>query len=201
MGLRVKIFIDFWSLQLSWNEYHARRGGGSPVRIPWAPRLYEVLVGCIEEGAVYAGTHVYASYGPDQPKGSKLRRFFNVMDGFTGYDVFLKERAPVGPARCPNADCHLPIVLCPHCQRTIQRTVEKGVDTALVTDLIRFGIDGHYDRAVLVAADADHVPAVRFLASRSRHVTHAWFRGQSNELRNACWSHLFLDDLMPRLLR
>jgi uncharacterized LabA/DUF88 family protein len=93
------------------------------------------------------------------------------MEGFTGYDVFLKERSPVSPARCPNADCHKLITLCPHCQRSIQRTVEKGVDTALVTDMIRFGIDGHYDRAVLVAADADHVPAVKFLASCSRHVT------------------------------
>ena len=107
----------------------------------------------------------------------------------------------MSPSRCPNADCHKLITLCPHCQRSINRTVEKGVDTALVTDMIRFGIDGHYDRAVLVAADADHVPAVKFLASRSRQVTHAWFRGQSNELRNACWSHILLDDIMPQLLR
>jgi hypothetical protein len=148
MGLRVKIFIDFWSFQLSWNEYHAHRGAGGMVRIPWAPRLYEVLVAAVSEDAVYAGTHVYASYGPDQPKGSGLRRFFNVMDGFTGYDVFLKERSPVSPSRCPNADCHKLITLCPHCQRSINRTVEKGVDTALVTDMIRFGIDEHYDRAV-----------------------------------------------------
>ena len=68
MGPRVKIFVDFWNLQLSWNEYHARRGARGTVRIPWAPRLYEVLVGLVSEDAVYAGTHVYASYGPDQQK-------------------------------------------------------------------------------------------------------------------------------------
>ena len=31
-------------------------------------------------------------------------------------------------------------------------------------------------------------------------VTHVWFRGQANELRNACWSHLLIDDLIPHLL-
>ncbi|HEU0301554.1 MAG TPA: NYN domain-containing protein [Longimicrobium sp.] len=122
------------------------------------------------------------------------------MDGFTGYDVLLKERAPRTPSRCPNASCRQPISICPHCQQPIQRTVEKGIDTALATDLIRFGLDGHDDRAILVAAAADHVPAVEFLGNRAKQITHAWFRGQAMELRNACWDHVHLDDLMPDLL-
>lgn len=201
MAPRVRIFIDFWNLQLSWNEHHQRRGARGQVRIPWEPHLYQVLVGKVAEGAVYAGTHVYASYAPGMGKDTGLRRFFNVMDGFTGYDVFLKERAAVSPTRCPHPQCRRPISVCPHCDRSIQRTVEKGIDTALATDLIRFGLDGHYDCAVLVAADADHVPAVEFLGNRGKQVIHAWFRGQSQELRNACWSHVLFDDLMPELLR
>ena len=77
--------------------------------------------------------------------------------------------------------------------------MEKGVDTAIVTDLIRLGIDEHYDRAILVAGDADHIPAVQFLGSRMKQVTHGWFKGSSNELRNACWDHLYFDDLMGNL--
>lgn len=200
MPPRVKIFIDFWNLQLTWNDYHSRRGARRPVRIPWERRLYEVLVRQVRADAVYAGTHVYASYAPGLGKDAGLRRFFNAMDGFTGYDVFLKERAPLSPAKCTNHGCRLPITVCPHCRRSIQRTVEKGIDTALVTDLIRFGLDGHYDCAVLVAADADHVPAVEFLGNRAKQVTHAWFRGQSQELRNACWSHVLFDNLMAELL-
>lgn len=200
VSTRVRIFIDFWNFQLSWNEHHARRGARQPVRIPWTPRLFEVLVGRVGPGAEYAGTHVYASYDPNHGGDTKLRRFFHVMDGFPGYDVLLKERSPRGPTRCPNAGCHQPIDTCPHCQRAIRRTVEKGIDTALVTDLIRFGIDGHYDRAVLVAADADHVPAVEFLGNRGKQITHAWFRGQSGELRNACWNHLLFDEMMADLL-
>lgn len=197
---RVKIFLDFWNFQLSWNEFHERRGSRQQVRIPWSPQLPQVLVQRVDPGAIYAGTHVYASHSPWHANDHKLRRFFNVMDGFTGYDVLLKERAPRTPSRCPNASCRQPISICPHCQQPIQRTVEKGIDTALATDLIRFGLDGHYDRAILVAADADHVPAVEFLGNRAKQITHAWFRGQAMELRNACWDHVHLDDLMPDLL-
>jgi uncharacterized LabA/DUF88 family protein len=200
MPPRVKIFIDFWNFQLSWNEFHTRRGSGSLVRIPWSPQLPAVLVGRIAPDAVYAGTHVYASCNPGQMSDQKLRRFFNVMDGFTGYDVLLKERAPRGPSRCTNPACRELISTCPHCHETLHRTVEKGIDTALATDLIRYGLDGHYDRAVLIAADADHVPAVEFLGNRARQITHAWFRGQAMELRNACWEHIHFDDMMPDLL-
>jgi uncharacterized LabA/DUF88 family protein len=200
MPPRVKIFIDFWSFQLSWNEYHSRRGASSTVRIPWSPRLPEVLVRVVAPDAVYAGTHVYASHGPGDARDSGLRRFFHVMDGFPGYDVFLRERAARGPSKCPNPACRQPIESCPHCRAALHRSVEKGIDTALVTDLIRYGLDGHYDRAVLVAADADHVPAVEFLGDRMKQVTHAWFRGHSGELRNACWNHVHFDELMPSLL-
>lgn len=112
--------------------------------------------------------------------------------------MLVKERKPQNAIRYPS--CRKSIIQCPHCTKSIQRTIEKGVDTALATDLIRIGIDGHYDRAVLVAADADHVPAVEFLGGRMKQVTHAWFKGHAHELRNACWDHLLFDDLMPQLL-
>ena len=162
MATRVKIYVDFWNLQITWNEFHARRGAREPVRIPWEDRFPQVLVQQVAPDAVYAGTHVYASYHPSHGSDHRLRRFLHVMDGFTGYDVLVKERSPRSPSKCPNPRCLKPIAVCPHCQERIERTVEKGIDTALVTDLIRFGLDGHYDCAVLVAADADHVPAVRF---------------------------------------
>lgn len=200
MATRVKIYVDFWNLQITWNEFHARRGARKPVRIPWEDRFPQVLVQQVAPDAVYAGTHVFASYHPSHGSDHRLRRFLHVMDGFTGYDVLVKERAPRSPSKCPNPRCRKPISVCPHCQERIERTVEKGIDTALVTDLIRFGLDGHYDCAVLVAADADHVPAVRFLGQRMKRITHAWFRGQASELRNACWNHIHFEDFMGDLL-
>lgn len=194
------IFVDFWNTQLSWNEWHQRRGARETVRIPWEQRFPRILLQQVDANAVYAGTKVYASYHPGTSSDNGLRRFLHVMDGFTGYDVIVKERSPRSPARCPHPGCRKPIAVCPHCERAIERTVEKGIDTALATDLIRCGIDGHYDRAILVAADADHVPAVKFLGGRMKQITHCWFRGQASELRNACWDHMHLDDLMPELL-
>ena len=195
--MRVKIFIDFWNFQLAWNTFHGKE---PVVKIPWSPRLYEVLVTSLGDTAIYAGTHVFASFDPLSKKDLQLRKFLNVMDGFPGYDVVVKERKPQHHLRCPNDGCRLEIRTCPHCGQEIRRTVEKGVDTALVTDLIRLGIDNHYDRAILIAGDADHIPAMEFLGSRLIQVTHAWFKGSSNELRNACWDHLHFDDLMPSII-
>lgn len=197
--MRVKIFIDFWNFQLAWNDYHRAHGAQNVVKIPWNPRLYEVVVSSIDKAAVYAGTHVFASFDPLSKKDLQLRKFLNVMDSFPGYDVVVKEPKPLHHLRCPNEGCRLEISKCPHCGQEIRRTVEKGVDTAIVTDLTRFGIDDHYDGAILVAGDADHIPAVEFLGARMKQVTHAWFKGHANELRNACWNHVYFEDLMPAL--
>ena len=85
--MRVKIFIDFWNFQLAWNTFHGKE---PVVRIPWSPRLYEVLVTSLGDTAIYAGTHVFASFDPLSKKDLQLRRFLNVMDGFPGYDVVVK---------------------------------------------------------------------------------------------------------------
>lgn len=200
MALRVKLFIDSWNFQLAWNAYH-RSEANNRVVIPWHPRLYNVITSHIDPTAVYAGTHVYASYDPASAKDVGLKKFLtNTMDAFPGYRVILKERKALNPAKCPHDGCRKPITHCPHCARELRRTVEKGVDTALVTDLIRYGIDDHYDRAVLIAGDADHVPAVEFLGGRMRKVTHVWFRNQAIELRKACWDHVLFDTIMGELL-
>ena len=107
--MRVKIFIDFWNFQLAWNDYHRAHGAPNVVKIPWNPRLYEVLVSSIDKAAMYAGTHVFASYDPLSKKDLQLRKFLNVMDSFPGYDVVVKERKPLHHLRCPNDGCRIEI--------------------------------------------------------------------------------------------
>lgn len=197
--MRVRIFIDFWNLQLAWNAYHSAQGASEVVRIPWRNTLPDVITRHVHPEGVYAGTNVYTSWDPANSRDAGLRRFLNVLDGFPGYKVIVKERKPRGPQNCPH--CHQPVTHCPHCSGEMKRTVEKGVDTALVTDLIQLGIDDMFDYAVLVSADADFVPAVEFIQNRTqRRVVHAHIRPQGAELRNACWDHVYLDDMMAELM-
>lgn len=194
---RVRIFIDFWNLQLGWNEFHSP----DRPRIPWDAGLTHALVGHAAADAIYSGCHVYASFDPQTRADAGLRRFLNnVMKGFPGYHVTVKERKPRGRFTCQHQDCRKPISTCPHCRRALRGTVEKGVDTALATDLIEAAIDDQLDMAVLVSADADFVPAVELVQRRTnKHIVHAYFKPKGQELRNSCWSHIYIDDLMGEL--
>jgi uncharacterized LabA/DUF88 family protein len=48
-------------------------------------------------------------------------------------------------------------------------TVEKGIDTLLAIDLVRFGISNSYDVAVIASSDADMLPAVEFAATLGKN--------------------------------
>lgn len=198
--MRVRIFVDFWNFQLAWNRYHEKRGHGRP-RIPWEHRLADVIIRHTRDGATYSGMHVYASVDPLKRRDVALRRFLDVMNRFSGFEVTVKERKPRSPLKCNHEDCRKPIDVCPHCRRAVSRTVEKGVDTALVTDLIQLALDDMLDCAVLVTADADFIPAVEFIQSRTdKRIIHGYFKPEGQALRNACWTHVNFDDLMDELL-
>ena len=75
------------------------------------------------------------------------------------------------------------------------RTVEKGIDTALATDMIKFAWEGAYDVGVLVSSDADFVPVVEFLDSKGIRVVQAGFPPIGSALATACWGSF---DLLAR---
>jgi len=199
---RIRIFVDFWNFQLAWNDYQKAKGRDrKEAKIPWEETLPNVLVQRANPKGIYVGTNVYASIDPESEADRKLNRFLHAMDGFPGYNVTVKDRRPASPVRCTNEDCRKEIFQCPHCNVELRRTVEKGIDTALLTDLIRSAFDNTFDQAVLVTEDSDFVPAVRFIQERwTKQIIHAFFRGRSDELRNACWKHVFFDDFMVELL-
>ncbi len=197
--MRVRLFIDFWNLQLGWNEALATN---PPTKIPWKDLLPQILVAEVSQGepAQYAGTSVYASIDPMSAKDRGLRNFLRVMDGFPGYTVSVAERKPRKPHACSNEGCRKPITECPHCHMQLRRTVEKGVDASLITDLLSMAFDDNFDTAILITEDADFAPAVKYIQKKtSKKVIQAYFKRHGDELRNACWSHIFLDDLLPKL--
>ena len=197
--MRVRIFVDFWNLQIAWNRFHRKRSSVT-VPIPWEQKFPDVLTRKADSEGIYHGCHVYASVDPLSPKDEGLRRFLHAMRGFTGYRVTVKDRKARGAYKCPK--CQADQRICTTCGGEIRRTVEKGVDTALVTDLIQAAVvDDLLDIAVLVSADADFVPAVELIQNRTaKRVVHAHIRPQGQQLRNACWSHIFLNDIMADLV-
>jgi uncharacterized LabA/DUF88 family protein len=80
------------------------------------------------------------------------------------------------------------------------RAVEKGVDVALVTDLLSFAWEGAYDDAVLVSGDADYTGAVEKVKSKGRMVdVVAWRESLSRELRLVASKVVYIDDIVDKI--
>lgn len=198
---RAKIFVDFWNFQLHWNNVVGKTPKGDPIKIPWDKGFIAAVIGLLKskraEDVSYNGTHVYASVDPggDAP----LRKFLHVMDGFPGYAVSVKERKPTEkPIRCNR--CKKEFELCPSCNEKLRRTVEKGVDVAIVTEMIQMAFDNIYDVGVVCSNDADLCQAIIFIQQRfGKQIYHLHQGGVGMSVRNACWDHLKLDDLLKAL--
>jgi len=184
---RTRIFVDFWNFQLTWNE-HTRNTD----RVDWkklSPWIVSQAEAVIEGKLRFDGTRVYLSYDPRNPKDKSLRNWANnTLDRFTGIDVVMKERKRKGSPTCQA--CHNNIDKCPICKATLARTVEKGVDTAIVTDLLSFAWDGLWDVAILVSSDRDFIPAVELLSNKGFRVVNAHFPPLGSELARSCWGSL-----------
>jgi hypothetical protein len=137
----------------------------------------------------YEGAHVYASYDPASKAEAGLRNWLlSWLDRQPGVQVVLKARTRKGYPVCPH--CHERIMFCsrPECGLELSRTEEKGIDTAIATDMIRLAWEEAYDVAVLVSSDRDFIPAVEFLDDRGLKVVQAGFPNVGNDLARACWA-------------
>jgi uncharacterized LabA/DUF88 family protein len=77
------------------------------------------------------------------------------------------------------------------------RTVEKGIDTAIVTDMISLAWENAWDAAILVSSDRDYIPLVELLANKGLKVINAYFAPQGVHLARTCWASI---DLRPHLV-
>jgi len=56
--------------------------------------------------------------------------------------------------------------------------------------------DDNYDIAVLVSGDADYAPAVQYIQKKTdKQIVQAFFKSHGDQLRTACWHHIFFEDL------
>ncbi|MGA2111755.1 MAG: NYN domain-containing protein [Anaerolineales bacterium] len=187
MALRTRVFIDFWNFQLSLNA------NASPgYRLDWkalSPWLVAQAEAAVTTPLAYEGTHVYVSSDPASKAEAGLRDFaLNVLDRFPGVNVTLIDRKPRNPPTCPT--CHQPITSCPHCNGPMNRTIEKGVDTAIVTDIFKLVWENVLEVIVLVSSDRDYIPAVEMLSAKGYRVINAHFPPLGMHLARTCWASI-----------
>lgn len=150
----------------------------------------------------YEGSYVYTSFNPSTAEGKKYRNWATTwLDRQAGVNVSIRERKPKARPKCPT--CHQVITHCPHkgCGQPIVATVEKGVDTLLVTDLIRLALSNSYDAAVLVTSDADMVPGVAFIQGGGKKIIQAGFPPKGVDLATECWGSFNIMDIADRIQR
>ena len=203
MPARVRLFVDFWNFQICWMEFHKNTGTGA-VQIPWKD-LPSVLTAEVSKGqpAKFTGAHVYASINAASQKDRRLNGWLHhTLASFPGFSVDVRERKQRNrPVRCQMETCKASITNCPSCNTPLQAAGEKRGRCPIITDLLTLAFDDNYDIAILISGDADHAPAVRYIQKKTdKQVIQAFFKSHGDELRNACWDHIFFDEILGKFI-
>lgn len=210
--MRARVFVDFWNYQLGWNEAAGRDWQGRPIQCDWS-KLPKELVGAADALLVTAGnppgltleeTIVHASVNDSSQatlQEARLKDWLsNWLDRQPSFDVKIRTRRPRRRTiRCRS--CSTDIITCPHCSAALTAAAEKGVDAALVTDLLSLAWQRAYEVAILVSGDSDYIPAVEYVQSQGLKVINAAWYGKGFELQGACWATFSLNQLIPKLTR
>lgn len=205
MAYHARVFIDFWNFSLNWNQ---RQPTGT--RIDWKKLPREMLssatqiysdVGLGGENLELDETLVYASVDISTDHGRKLKGWLETfLDRQPSVRVITKERAP-RPFKVHCRHCDTETSACPNCSTTLTRSIEKGVDTHMVTDLLSLGFQKMFDVALLLSSDADFVPGVTRIQESGLKVINASWANHGHELKGACWASFDLDSVAANLIR
>ena len=197
---RIRVFVDYWNLQLTINE----RNGGQWFDLDWkilGTVLAEEACATIGVRALsFDGVIVYSSYDHKTPNGLKHHRWMTTwLNRQPGVTVICLQRKPKNRPKCPS--CYGVIHDCPHCGQPINATVEKGVDTHIATDMIRLAWEEAYDLAVLATSDGDLIPAVQFLNQKGMKVVQAGFPPGGAALATQCWASFDIWSIKDQIRR
>jgi len=206
--VRIRAFIDYWNVQITFNEKESAISGTKDcrVKINWQCMGPMLAKAAAEKAGIgnysFDGVIIYASFNPKTEEGKSFNKWMTTwLNRQTGVQVNCLERQPKAPPMCPS--CHKEITHCPHngCGAKIARTIEKGVDTLISTDMIRLAWEDAYDIAVLASSDRDLVPAVQFLNSKGIKVIQAGFPPSGVHLATSCWGSFDIYSLCPKIVR
>lgn len=193
--LRVRSFVDFWNFQLSVNECYRA------FKLDWRALGHHLAAqagAAVGQPVANEGLHVYLSYNPNSPKDRGLVAWAtNTLDCFPGVSVVTRERKTKAPPKCPTCQHVIETCTAPGCGASMSGTVEKGIDTAIATDMIKMAWEKSFDVGVLVSSDRDFVPVVEFLGSKGYRIVNARFKPRGSELARCAWASFDLSSGLP----
>jgi len=200
VAYRTRVFIDFWNFSLNWKE----RADNALIDWTTVPRVLvdegqkKLEAVGITEGLQFEEAIVYASY---LTTDSKLRGWLDsFLDRQPGFNVKARPRkSKPRKVHCPS--CGADNEACGNCGEPLTWAPEKGVDTAIVTDLLALAGEDAYDVAILLSSDADHIPAVEWVQARGKKVINATWAKHGFDLKRTCWAEIELDAVMPLMKR
>ncbi|MDR0867553.1 MAG: NYN domain-containing protein [Planctomycetota bacterium] len=82
-----------------------------------------------------------------------------------------------------------------------EKKIDTGIAVQMVADSFQLITDKTQDEMVLVAGDADYVPALKNIANRGIKITVAFWEHASNELKEAAAGFTSLDQFVDQLRR
>ncbi|MEK8046533.1 MAG: NYN domain-containing protein [Burkholderiales bacterium PBB6] len=92
---------------------------------------------------------------------------------------------------------------CPNCAEHFTREVQKGVDVAIATLIIKLAVQGVYDRLILSAGDGDFEQAISYVKSDLKK--EIWVSGlhanMSADLQSYSDEVVWMEDLYPAIAR
>lgn len=193
----LKIFIDFWNFQIEWNKRVSNSSQIDWFNIP--SKFKYIAEQTLGRSCNNQGTKVYASFDESRTDQDGFKRWISEdMNMKPGINTVVKSRKPKPkPFRCK--ECNDFYENCPSCGKPIYKAMEKGVDSAIVTDMLSQAWEGSYSVAVLVSSDADFIPVVEKLDHKGYKIINATWRNLGNQLAQSCWASIYLDSWISTL--
>lgn len=211
--VRACVFVDFWNFQLNWNQRYLSseaKSNGSGVKCDWAriapvireeSELLLKLAGAPDAILRITEMRVYASVLRNDPSERRLESWLRHRVAAIPNTVVKVRDRRIQEKTCRCRDCGHEVSVCPACLKRLRSAPEKGVDAAIVTDMMSLAWDDAFDVAILVTQDVDYAPAVRRLRGKGFEVINAAWSEGGRELAAACSGHIALDISGNRLVR
>ena len=202
MEYRTRVFLDFWNFQLNWNQRCQKQCDWVKLPHELIAKTKSITSSFLDEDSVcFEEIRVYASIDKNNPNDTALNKWlYTFLDMQTGFGVFIRERkSKQKQIHCKN--CNKTFSVCPECDSEFKSSLEKGVDSAIVTDLFTLFLEDAYNIGILVSSDSDYIPAVEKLQDKGIKIINASWKNYGYELSKKCWASFHIDDLIERIER